>query len=292
MESKLVDLTFHCWNHYFKPLIVAVVSGFLAGAVLGDLAHAGPLAETTAPSQPVASAGRIRQQAQRIAKLYQQIGLKLDADRALRLIAQARRQMDGDLAGLARSTTADRDRQILDRIRKTWEEMRRDSDSPFSPQTRDRLFIHADDLSTLAGRLSLHFELGAAAPAARLLDLSLRQGMLVQRLARLYLVAWGGDNSTGLHVDIEQARREFSSALGELADARENSDASRRALDLARVQWIFFEQSVLSIKDRQNSVPMNVATSSERILEVLEELSTHYARVGEPGSPEAKGRAS
>lgn len=45
-------------------------------------------------------------------------------------------------------------------------------------------------------------------------------------------------------------------------------------------------------RDRQNSKPVNIATSSERILEVLDELSAHYARAGEAQSPGLGERAS
>lgn len=102
MESRLIDFTLHCWEHYLRPFFVAVLIGILAGALLGDTAHARPSVEAGAPSQPVAAAGRVRQQAQRIAKPYQQIGLKLDAERAGRLVALATKQMEDDLASLAR----------------------------------------------------------------------------------------------------------------------------------------------------------------------------------------------
>ena len=116
--------------------------------------------------------------------------------------------------------------------------------------------------------------------------------MLVQRLARLYLTAYAGDKSTGLRVDIEQARREFSAALDELATAPENSEANRRTLDLARTQWFFFEQSIASMNDPESSNPKHVATSSERILEVLDELSTQYAKAGDATAPARSERSS
>ena len=298
MENQIALIACRCWNGYLKPFLIAALLGILAGACLGSFAHAAPsgnikpIGESAGIPNQIASAGRIRQQAQRIAKLYQQISMGLEAESARRQVMQATRQMDTDVSGLMRVATSEKYRQLMDRTAKTWEEMKRDCTLPLTPQTRQRIFIHADDLAMISGRLATHFELGASPPASRLLDLALRQGMLVQRLARLYLTAYAGDSSTGLRIDIEQARREFSSALNELATAPENSEANRRTLDLARVQWLFFEQSISSMKDPESSNPKNVATSSERILEVLDELSTQYAKAGDVTAPARSERSS
>ena len=285
MENQFSKATLRCWNACIKPFLTAALLGILAGACFGELAHGAtsntlkPAMERSHAPQLIASAGRIRQQAQRIGKLHQQIALKLDIEKAQRRIDQARQQMDKDISGLMRSTITAQDRHLLDRLKQSWDQMKRQSDLPSSPEIRERMFIHADDMATLSGKLAMHFELNASSPTARLFDLTLRQGMLIQRLARLYLMDYAGDNSTGLHIDIEQARREFSSALNELINADENSAANRRALELARIQWFFFEQSIIGMKtkDDRPRIPMHVVTSSERILEVLDELSVQYA---------------
>ncbi len=289
-------LAIRCWNGFLKPFLLAMSLGILAGACFGDLAFAAPAGrpalERSTAAELITRAGRIRQQAQRIGKLFQQSGLRIDAEQASRQLGKARQQMDADIARLTQAAMADKDRQILERIRDAWKEMALLCDQPFSANNQETLTARADDISMLGGRLAMHFELDATAASARLLDLTLRQGMIVQRLARLYLTAYAGNASTGLLLDIEQARREFSTALNELASAPENSPASTRAIDLARMQWLFFDQSVLNIKDRQASNPKNVATTSERIQEMLDELSAQYARAVESEPPTVKTGAS
>jgi len=297
MENQIALIAFRCWDSYLKPFLIAALLGILAGACFGSLAHAAPagsprpFGDAAGAPNPIASAGRIRQQSQRIAKLYQQIGMGLEAEKARRQITLATRQMDVDISSLIRLTTTEKHRQLMDRVNKVWDEMKLGCDLPFTSQNRQRIFIQADELAMLSGRLATHFELEASTPVSRLLDLALRQGMLVQRLARLYLTAYAGDSSTGLRIDIEQARREFSSALHELATAPETSETNRRTLDLARTQWFFFEQSIASLKEPESSNPKNVATSSERILEVLDELSMQYAKAGNT-TPSARSERS
>jgi hypothetical protein len=106
--------------------------------------------------------------------------------------------------------------------------------------------------------------------------------MLSQRLARLYLLAQGGNRSQGVVIDIEQARKEFATGLQELDTARENSPASRDAIGLAKNQWIFFDSAIsrLGIADRGNGLAVqNVVTSSERIAQVLDQAGAQYATI-------------
>ena len=295
MKTQLTQISFHFWNGYIKPFLMAALIGMMAGACFANLGHAAPSTVTRAPPEAanqtslISSAGRIRQQAQRIAKLYQQIGMDIDATKARRQLELSRRQIGADISRLTRVAATEKSRPVLERLERSWEEMKRDSEAPFSPEARERLFIQADDLAMISGKLAMLFELNSNSPTARLLDLSLRQGMLVQRLARLYLVAYAGSNSTGLSIDIEQARREFSSALNELMDAKENSEATRRPLELAKTQWFFFEQSIVGMKTKGNiqSSPMHVASASERILEALDELSVQYAETIQAGNASA-----
>ncbi len=90
MENQIVLIAFRCWDCYLKPFLIAAILGILAGACFGSLAHAAqggnakPLTDNATDSNQIASSGRIRQQAQRIAKLYQQIGMGLEAERARR----------------------------------------------------------------------------------------------------------------------------------------------------------------------------------------------------------------
>ncbi len=57
-------------------------------------------------------------------------------------------------------------------------------------------------------------------------------------------------------------------------------------------QWFFFEQSLAGMNNLESNNPKNVATSSERILEVLDELSIQYARAGDATVPARSERNS
>ena len=263
-----------------RPLILGAICNMFASG----LANATPTSPQKAPSEQtntaerLISAGRIRQQGQRIAKLYLQIGMDLNADTARKQLDQARLQVDSDLSELATIAGSDKTRPTLERMLEVWGAMKRATEAPFSIERRNLINYLAEDLSLASGKLAMQMERSSDAPVSGLLDLSLRQNMLLQRLARHYLMTHFGDKTHGLQVDIEQTRKEFSAALNELSAARENTKATLAALDLAKMQWVFFEQALDNQKNGLASNPKNVATTSERILEALDSASKQYAQ--------------
>lgn len=271
---------------FFSMLFGAFASALTAFTL--PAAHAAPTAASSRPAdaatvltQRIIAAGRIRLQAQRIAKLYQQTGMNLNTEAAGRQITKARQQVDNDLAALTQTADAagsEKTRRPLERLTRVWEDMKHSLDKPFSTINRNLVNGQAEELSITAGSLSMQIEKNADTPSGRLLDLSLRQSMLAQRLARLCLQMQDGDRTQGLQVDMDQTQKEFASALKELINARENSPSSRQALEMAKMQWFFFEQAIGSLKEGFGGNAKDVATTSERILEVLDSVSTQYAQ--------------
>lgn len=260
--------------------IVRLLLAALMTACLALPAHAA--AKGDSPAQDIIAAGQLRLQSQRLAKLYLQAGLGIQSDSARIQIGRADTQFDEALNSLGRYSRQANTARPLERIQALWGEYRTALAAPYSPAALQRVNGLSDALMLAAGKLTLLIEEESSTGVGRLLDLSLRQNMLAQRLARLYLLAQAGDHTQGRLVDIEQARREFTTALAELANAKENTNSVREALDLARMQWIFFDQA-LTTKAQGNSSDAasharNVATTSERILEVLDSVSRQYAR--------------
>ena len=266
-----------------RPMLCPVLRLFLAAltaACLALPAHAATKSDSTA--QDIVAAGQLRLQSQRLAKLYLQAGLGIQSDTARTQIGRAGAQFDEALGSLGRYSRQANTARPLERIQSLWSDYRAALSTPYSPSALQRVNGLSDALMLAAGKLTLLIEEESSTGVGRLLDLSLRQNMLAQRLARLYLLAQAGDHTQGRLVDMEQARREFTVALAELANAKENTSSVRDALELARMQWIFFDQA-LSTKTQGSSGDAaaharNVATTSERILEVLDSVSRQYAR--------------
>lgn len=229
----------------------------------------------------IVSAGRLRMQSQRLAKLYQQAGMGLNATQSLQQVDVSVAEINAEFSRLGSSGRKANVQRELARSEALWQEMRAALKQPPGPASAERVNQLADELMIHTGKLSMLIEAEGETPVGRLIDLSSRLNMLSQRLARLYLLAQGGNRAQGVLVDIEQARKEFTAGLGELDSARENSSASRDAVGLAKNQWIFFDSAIgrLSMGDKgDGKAVQNVVTSSERIAQVLDLASAQYAR--------------
>lgn len=73
-------------------------------------------------------------------------------------------------------------------------------------------------------------------------------------------------------------RQEYADALRELESTSGNSPAIRDQLALGRTQWNFFEIALKSRSDDKRTQATNVATISERLLEVMDTLTELYEK--------------
>lgn len=255
---------------------------------MGPFAHA--LAQPTPTTrandagqvaQDIAGAGRVRMQSQRLAKLYQQAGMGLRAASSRGQIEATIAEVDAEFGRLARYGKKTTIQRTHLRSEALWQEMRQALKKAPDAASVERVNLIADELMVHTGKLAMQIEGEGETSVGRLLDLSSRLNMLSQRLARLYLQAFAGNRSQGVLVDIEQARKEFASGLQELDAASENSSASRESIGLARNQWIFFDGAIADLGKgdrKEEKSALNVATSSERIAQVLDQASLQYVR--------------
>lgn len=243
----------------------------------GGASKAGDAAVT---AREIADAGNVRMQAQRVAKLYQQAGLGLNMPATTRQIEQATAQTDGNLKRLERYGKKPAIQRTYARSEAGWQELRAALQKPYSPAAAERVGQLAEELTIHTGKLAMLIEAESETPVGRLIDLSSRLNMLAQRLARLYMQAQAGDRSQGLLVDMEQTRKEFATGLQELLAAPENTAASRDALGLVKNQWIFFDGAVQQLRNKgaDGKGPQNVASTSERIQEMLAAVTEQYVR--------------
>ncbi len=242
---------------------------------------AGKAADTAQLAQDIASAGRLRIQSQRLAKLHLQAAMGLKAVHARQQIEAALAEVDAEFGRLSRYARKPNLQRTYTRSESLWQEMRGLLKKAPEAAGNERLNLVADDLMVHAGKLAMLIEGEGETPVGRLVDLSSRLNMLSQRLARLYLQAYAGDRSQGVLTDIEQARKEFANGLQELDTARENSHSSRENIALAKNQWIFFDNAIRDLNKvdhREDKAAQNVATSSERIAQVLDQTSLQYVR--------------
>lgn len=250
----------------------------IALALLPFGAQAFAQTRTTSPTTPpLAQAAELRSLSQRLAKLHLQLRLNLNAEAAQRQIDQGVARFDAALTNLRQTPLQGPAATTFKRVDAVWQEQKQLMTAAPNATSAERVILSAEELTIAAGRLAMQLEGAEESPVWRLSDLAGRNNMLAQRLARLYLQTRLGDKSQGRRVDIETTRKEFVTSLDELTRAPQTSPAVADSLKLARQQWIFFDAAIGPDGGDANAA-RHVATTSERIGEMMDAIGNSYAR--------------
>jgi len=238
------------------------------------------LAQISDLNVAINKAGRQRMLSQRMAKAYFQIGQQVDVDRSKKALDASIAVFDRQLVELKNFAPTPEIKDTYVKLEQSWLAYK---DlligSPLSQANGRKVLELSDQVLGLAHSGTQQLEKRSSSSAGRLVNLSGRQRMLSQRMAKFYQAnAWGiGDDKSA--AEMEKARKEFVAAHQELASAPANTQQIKESLDLVKQQWIFFD-SALGQKTGADKRPQTlVATTSERILEEMETVVGQYEKL-------------
>ena len=248
--------------------------------ILALCLHASAGAEIADINSAINKAGRQRMLSQRMAKCFFQIGLGVDSDRSRRVLDSSVALFERQLGELKSFAPSPEIRDTYQKLDKAWVAYRQALIAAVPKQAEGaRILQLSDEVLRLAHQGTQQLESRSGTTSGRLVNIAGRQRMLSQRMAKFYqAAAWGiGGEQTGAEID--KARSEFVSALDELNAAPTNNAALREELDLVKQQWMFFANALSQPAGADKRPPTTVATTSERILETMENVVTLYEKL-------------
>lgn len=217
---------------------------------------------------------RFRAMSQRMAKLYGQLHLNVMPERARDALEQTRRQVRTNLEDLGRQGWPAEVAQLLAEVRRSAERLDGLTAQPPAKGSFQAVSAQADQMLAQANSATQALEHLAQAPTAKLVNTAGRQRMLSQRLAKNYGLVAAGLDSRPLREQMAADADEFQRAMAQLANAPLSTPAIRSTLELGQGQWVFFD---MAIKRQPNARGLeDVATTSERLLEVMDSLTALY----------------
>ena len=258
-----------------------------AAAAAALLACAG--ATAAPPEAAVNVAGRQRMLSQRIVKAYCQIGLGVLPKASRAQLREAVALFESQLIVLESAAADAATRDALRALGRAWRPFRALALGPVDREHAQRLHARDADVLAAAQKVTQLFESAAPNSVGPLVNLSGRQRMLSQRLAKIYMLqAWGVDNP-GLRPDAEAARAEFSAALETLRTAPQNTEEIRRELAAVELQWKWFDNALAL--EGTHAYKLVVADASESIVNSMDRITQLYEQLA-PAADSAKAAAA
>jgi Type IV pili methyl-accepting chemotaxis transducer N-term len=254
---------------------------FVVGAVMvSAIPFAIGSAQSYAQSQVVDQSGSLRMLSQRMAKAYCQAGLGILPSDAETILARSMRRFNGALVSVRDHAASDK--AITRQLEEDWNRFRDLVSSTPSKDAFAKVDALAESILQNAERATQHLAKALGATGARLTNISGRQRMLSQRMAKSAFALLWGQNGTLFAAQHDTAREQFTSALNELKSAPQNNPQISRALVLAESQFGLFEVALGSRSDLPRLTPArmgNIAKTNERLLEVFDELTALFAQM-------------
>jgi hypothetical protein len=253
-----------------------VVRG-VAAMMLMPIFHSSAQAQMALASA-INRTARFRALSQRIAKAYCQLYLNVQPALARDVLVSARQLVAAGGEELAKGLNTGpwpaHIAALLGGIQKHVDVLNSLLTMPPTQESVRAVALQVDKFLITANTTTETIEKLSAAGSARLLNTVGRQRMLSQRLAKNYFLVAAklGEANTPQQMIADAA--EFKSTLSSLAKLPITTANIRNELTLGEQQWVFFEAALRNKADESGL--RNVATASERLLEVMDKLTGLY----------------
>jgi len=227
--------------------------------------------EAAQVAEAINRAGQQRMLSQRLVKLYALACIPAEAQEPLALMRQSATRVEDNLKALERGLSAPTYGDLLQALRSAWEPVQQLLQGKCAAQRLAELDALAEGMRAQAEALVVALETSGLASTVHVINVSGRQRMLSQRMAKQALLAAGDAAAAPA---LEETARAFDEGLAVLAAAPLSTAEIRGLLDAARHAWD--QLRVGAPRAGSAAGRRQVAASSEELLALFDRLTSAY----------------
>jgi hypothetical protein len=260
-------------------VVCVSVALLLASTSMAQAPQSAPLpkVDNAAISDAITKAGQSLALTQRLLKLHTQMVVGVNTSRSQTTLLEVISGFEANLAELENYVTTVSSINRTRQLSASWQTFKANLLATPNKAKLKQLATEADGLMEMAEYLQQSYQSQSKTVRSTLIDRCDRQRLISQRLAALFMLEEAGQISLLQAAEQAKLRDEFTANLALLTSASVNTSEINSELKLAAQQWQFF-QTALTAKHGLEAA-RHVATTSERILEVLNNATAMYHRL-------------
>lgn len=224
-------------------------------------------------AEAVNRAGQLRMLSQRLVRVFAQRLVKVGVRRAAELQEQSAQRARENIARLEQLVPESLRQPALSATADAWGALQAVVEGRLSAETVAHADRCGETLLQAAEQLTRALELASGRRALHIVNLSGRQRMLAQRVAKEALLAAALPSPTSPE-PLSAALREFEAALAVLDTAPLGSEEIRRDLTAARDAWLRMLRSERAADDA--TALADCAAASDVLVEIFDRLTEQY----------------
>jgi AmiR/NasT family two-component response regulator len=229
-------------------------------------------------SDGVNRAGQLRMLSQRLVKLYAAEAAGLGPAVGGAPLAQSVRRVDDTIAVLRRSLSKATFGDLIDSVAQTWARLQAAMTPPAALERLLAIDAIAEDLLQNAERLTANLETAGLATTLRVINVSGRQRMLAQRIAKLALITALLDKAAPPAMTAAMAPTvgAFMQGMAYLDAVPLSTVVIRTDLKQAETLWQDFQGALTRTQTPEGQLA--IASLSEGLVAVFDQLTEQYER--------------